>query len=660
MNNKDNFKKAMDNIHAPEELKNKTFEKLKNKPKKNNLVFIKLLSACAVFALVFGIGTFYHGNPNIIQMANNGNKTNVDTKNDELPRFKDIKQLKYVLSKNSSGSSYWNTKSDVMMAESITDSVSGVQSFDSASATNSESASIEQKEVDYSTTNVQVENVDEADIVKTDGKYIYYVKNNLVFIVDSSNLEIINKLDFDEDENDFMPKEVFISGDKLVVLGSSYIFEEDNNEYGEEDISLPSYYYNSSKTMTEAVVMNIKDKKAPKEERRVSLDGYYNNSRMIGDNVYFISNKSVYYYEDMEDDEILPFYRDSVKGDEPFTIKAEDIAYFGGTRNYSYMLVAGFNINNNDEASIETIFGASETVYASTENLYVVQEKYSTFSSIRSVIYKFSLDEAKLTLKAKATVKGYLNNQFSMDEYEGNLRVATTSNIEGLSKNQLYVLDENLEKIGSIKNMALDEKIYSVRFIGKVGYIVTFKQVDPLFVIDLSDPTNPTIKGELKIPGYSSYLHPYDDTHIIGIGYNTEENKYGGTVNKNMKMSMFDVSDLENPKEIFSIDIGDEYAYSEITSNHKALFYNKSKNLIGFPITYRTENYGTSKSGFVIYKIDLNKGFEKYGDLTEKTDYANPPKRVIYIEDILYTIFDDEIESFDLDTLDKKNEIEIK
>ncbi len=660
MNNKDNFKKAMDNIHASEELKNKTFEKLKNKPKKNNLVFIKLLSACAVFALVFGIGTFYHGNPNIIQMANNGNKTNVETKNDELPRFKDIKQLKYVLSKNSSGSSYWNTKSDVMMAESITDSVSGVQSFDSASATNSESASIEQKEVDYSTTNVQVENVDEADIVKTDGKYIYYVKNNLVFIVDSSNLEIINKLDFDEDENDFMPKEVFISGDKLVVLGSSYIFEEDNNEYGEEDISLPSYYYNSSKTMTEAVVMNIKDKKAPKEERRVSLDGYYNNSRMIGDNVYFISNKSVYYYEDMEDDEILPFYRDSVKGDEPFTIKAEDIAYFGGTRNYSYMLVAGFNINNNDEASIETIFGASETVYASTENLYVVQEKYSTFSSIRSVIYKFSLDEAKLTLKAKATVKGYLNNQFSMDEYEGNLRVATTSNIEGLSKNQLYVLDENLEKIGSIKNMALDEKIYSVRFIGKVGYIVTFKQVDPLFVIDLSDPTNPTIKGELKIPGYSSYLHPYDDTHIIGIGYNTEENKYGGTVNKNMKMSMFDVSDLENPKEIFSIDIGDEYAYSEITSNHKALFYNKSKNLIGFPITYRTENYGTSKSGFVIYKIDLNKGFEKYGDLTEKTDYANPPKRVIYIEDILYTIFDDEIESFDLDTLDKKNEIEIK
>ncbi len=651
MNNKDNFKKAMDNVHASEELKNKTFEKIKNKPKKNNLIFIKILSACAVFALAFGIGTFYHGNPNIIQMANNGNKTNVDTENVELPRFKDIDQLKSVLSKNSSGTNYWNTKSDVMMAESISDSVGEIQSIDSA---NSESSSVQQKETDYSTTNVQVDNVDEADIVKTDGEYIYYVKNNLVFIVDSSNLKIINKLDFDEDENDFIPKEVFINGDKLVVLGSSYIFEEDDED--EEN----SYYYNYSKTMTEAIVMNIKDKKAPKEERRVSLDGYYNNSRMIGDNVYFISNKSVYYYEDMEDDEILPVYRDSVKGDKPFTIKAEDIAYFGGTKNYSYMLVAGFNINNDNDANIETIFGASDTVYASTENLYVVQEKYSTINSIRSVIYKFNLAETKLTLKAKATVKGYLNNQFSMDEYEGNLRVATTSNVEGLSKNQLYVLDENLEKIGSIKNMALDEKIYSVRFIGKVGYIVTFKQIDPLFVIDLSDPKNPTIKGELKIPGYSSYLHPYDDTHIIGIGYNTEENQYGGTVNKNMKMSMFDVSDLENPKEIFSIDIGDEYAYSEITSNHKALFYNKSKNLIGFPITYRTKNYRNSKSGFVIYKIDLNKGFEKYGDLTEKTNYQNSPKRVIYIKDILYTIFEDKIESFDLNTLDKKAEIEIK
>ncbi|MCX4275311.1 MAG: beta-propeller domain-containing protein, partial [Candidatus Gastranaerophilales bacterium] len=151
------------------------------------------------------------------------------------------------------------------------------------------------------------------------------------------------------------------------------------------------------------------------------------------------------------------------------------------------------------------------------------------------------------------------------DEYDGNLRVATTNGYDEESENQLYILDENLKEIGKIENLAKGEKIYSVRFIGKIGYIVTFKQIDPLFVIDLSNPTAPVVKGELKIPGYSSYMHPYDETHIIGIGYNTKSNGYGGVTNANMKMSMFDVSDLENPKEMFNINIGEKYASSEIT-----------------------------------------------------------------------------------------------
>ena len=140
-----------------------------------------------------------------------------------------------------------------------------------------------------------------------------------------------------------------------------------------------------------------------------------------------------------------------------------------------------------------------------------------------------------------------------------------------ITANNLYVLNEKLEVIGKIEDLAKDEKIYSARFVGDKGYVVTFKQIDPLFVIDLSDPNNPEVKGALKIPGYSSYLHPYDDNHIIGIGYNTKTNKYGNVTNTNMKMAMFDVSDLENPKEIFSVDIGDENGYvsSDINYNHK-------------------------------------------------------------------------------------------
>ena len=657
-NNKENFKKAMDNINASEELKNKTFQKV-TKKKKNNLVFMKVLSACAVFAIVFGVGAFYHANPNIIDIAKSGEEKKVNTENIDLPRFENIDELKKVLAKNTRSSyGIYDLKSidaDVAVQEFATNDASG--------AAQSENTTGEFSNNDYSKTNVQVDDVDEADIVKTDGNYIYYVKDNMVFILDAKNLEIVNKLDFDEDDNDFIPKEIFIKDDKLVVLGTSYIFEDEEVE-DEEDaddyIDRYWYYDYNRKTVSEAVVMDISNKSKPKEERRITLDGYYNNSRMIDNNVYLISNKSVYYNKEMKDEDILPFYKDSLKSDDLISIPAEDIAYFGGTRNYSYMLVAGFNIENNEDASVETIFGASNTVYASNKNMYVVQEKYSSMGTVKSIIYKFNLDGVKIKLHAKGTVKGYLDSQFSMDEYDGNLRVATTSYIEGLTKNQLYILDDNLEKIGSINNMAINEKIYSVRFIGKIGYVVTFKQIDPLFVIDLSDPTNPEIKGELKIPGYSSYLHPYDENHIIGIGYNTKTNEYGGTVNENMKMSMFDVSDLENPQEMFSIDIGEDYASSEITSNHKALFYNKNMNLIGFPVRYNSKSYRDSKSGFTIFKIDLNKGFEVYGNILEKTDYYNAPKRVIYIKDVLYTLFEDNIESYDLNNLSKKDEVELK
>ena len=259
-----------------------------------------------------------------------------------------------------------------------------------------------------------------------------------------------------------------------------------------------------------------------------------------------------------------------------------------------------------------------------------------------------------------------------MDEYEGNLRLATTYTIrEGEEEivgdadgvpitkvpeikysNRLYVLDKNLKEIGRIDDLAKDEQIYSVRFIGKIGYIVTFKQIDPLFVIDLSDPTNPQIKGELKIPGYSSYLHPYDENHIIGIGYNTKSNGHGGITNDNMKMSMFDVSDVENPKEMFSIDIGTEYVHSEILYNHKSLFYKKSDNLIGFPVSYDSQNR------LEIFKIDLENGFEKYAEILNNKDF-NGIERAIYIEDTLYTLHYNGIISYNLNTFEKLNELEL-
>ena len=216
--------------------------------------------------------------------------------------------------------------------------------------------------------------------------------------------------------------------------------------------------------------------------------------------------------------------------------------------------------------------------------------------------------------------------------------------------NRLYILDENLNEVSRIDDLAKDEKIYSVRFIGKIGYIVTFEEVDPLFVIDLSNPQNPEIKGQLKIPGYSSYLHPYDENHLIGIGYNTKSNGHGRITTDNMKMSMFDVSDLENPKEMFNIDIGNGYTHSEILYNHKSLFYKASENLIGFPVTYNNKNE------VILFKIDLEKGFEKYAEIFSEKEYYNI-QRIIYIKDILYILEYNKIFTYNLNTLEKIGEL---
>ena len=179
-------------------------------------------------------------------------------------------------------------------------------------------------------------------------------------------------------------------------------------------------------------------------------------------------------------------------------------------------------------------------------------------------------------------------------------------------------------------------------------------------MIDLSDPYNPEIKGELKIPGYSAYLHPYDETHIIGIGYNTKTNMYGNTTNENMKMSMFDVSDLENPKEMFNVDIGNSQTYSEITTNHKALFYNKEKNLIGFPVNEWGYSYKDDKTLFPIYKIELENGFVEYGKIEQERDWQTSFRRAIYIKDTLYTLAENKVIAYSLDNLEKLDELELE
>lgn len=660
--NKDYYKKALDQIRASDELKNSTLEEIrKRKNRKYN--FYRYATILVVAIIICTVYFINFRNPDIQKIAKNSNEEikEVEKIENDLPRFASMEELRNVLENNNSNSRQAKSMNQEILDDTVITSETQ-----------------EQNDIlsDYSMTNIQVAGVDEADIVKTDGEFIYYISNQKIYIL-SKNLELVSTIDnINNEKEKFIPKELYINNDKLIILGNYSKFSTNNIsnknteiiDIDESQEILTDDVIINSENFAKAMVYDINKKDSPKLIREVGLDGFYINSRMINDNIYFVSSKNILYNNNLKDEEILPYTEDSIRDENKKMISYSDIAYFKDVNTYNYMIVGGFNINNSEEVQTETFFGASDNIYANKENLYITELKIEN-NMDKTIIYKFKLGENGIILECKGEVEGYLNNQFSMDEYEGNLRVATTiikneiyydstdtTIVMGTNQdvsNKLTILDDNLKEIGKIENMAQDEKIYAVRFIGKIGYIVTFKQTDPLFVIDLSDPTNPIIKGELKIPGYSSYLHPYDDTHIIGIGYNTKENSSGGIVNTNMKISMFDISDLENPREMYTMDIGEKYVYSELEYNHKALFINKDKNLIGFPLTYN------GKNSFILIKINLENGFEKYNEITKELNYKTNINRGIYINSVFYTLAENEIISYDLNTMKEQNKLEL-
>lgn len=607
-----------------------------------------------------------------IPMNSNKNKTTpiqIVEENNGLPKVENFENF-YNIIKNI------ESKNDIYKGTDTT--IDGVDITDESISEKTESST------DYSKTNVQVEGVDEADIVKTDGDYIYYISSKKVIIVnvkDSSNLKIESELEY-ENEN-FYPNELYIYKNKLVVIG-----ENSSNDY-KELIAIETIYPTGETTT--AKVYNIENKKKPQLEREVNVEGSYLSSRMIDDNLYFITNQYLYSYliidkelNEIDENEFKPMYRDTALSEEEKYIDYSDIYYFPESEDTSYLSVVGFNINDNKEANIETYLGAGTEIYSSQNNLYITRVKYEYEDTkthgyynnydVNTYIYKFKLEDSKATYINAGSVPGEVLNQFSMDEKDGYFRIATTNSSNWSSEtntNNLYVLNENLETVGKVEDLAKGEKIYSVRFMGNRAYMVTFVETDPLFVIDLSEPTNPIVLGELKIPGYSKYLHPYDENHIIGFGEKTKTNENGGVVTDGMKMALFDVTNPNKPQELYSVDIGDQGTYSELLYNHKALLFSKEKNIIAFPITIKEEEEDTTKlkfQGAIVYGLDLENGFTLKGKIAHQQieneyidyDYQKEVERIIYINDNLYTLSESLIKSTNMNTMEEITNIEIK
>jgi len=560
-----------------------------------------------------------------------------------------------------------------------------------------------ESKVDYSTTNVQVEGVDEADIIKTDGKYLYHLLNDKLVISEIypvNSMNIVSEVTY---ADEFNPIELYVEGDMVIVIGSEYKYKK--RYYGED--------------YTKIIIYNADDKSELKIEREVEISGIYNSSRKINNSLYLVAQKYIRTYNlDDKDYDVLPYYKDSALNSElRKEITCEEIRYFPGFECTQYMMTVGVNLEDlSKEAQISTYLGNCESIYASEDNMYITFTSYKSSDAVpledelmlkrvlnnysynqNTSIYRFKLENGEMNCKATGEVKGSILNQFSMDENNGYFRIATTNgNVTGVgeqtSKNNIYVLDKDLKLVGSIEDIAPGEKIYSVRYMGDRAYMVTFRKVDPLFVIDLSNPETPNILGKLKIPGYSDYLHPYDEKHIIGFGKDAavvsdEEGSWGwadedGTAAyyQGMKIALFDVTDPTNPIEMWKEEIGDRGTESELLYNHKALLFSKDKNLLAFPIKVATiddENakawsYGdTTFVGAYVYELTLDKGFVLKAKLTDLTEtdwkriggYYYGDKiidRLIYINDVIYTISDYGYSAYNLNDFSKINTLEIK
>ncbi len=662
---KKDYINAVNEINVNETLKQETLRKATNTKKTPKYRFNKVYPIASLAFMCAIIMAIVLPNKSIAPI---NEVTAEQTKiSQELPKVENFKNL-YAMLKTRTTNRY--TIDDMLSVDSTTNANSKNET-----ATN-EVAN------DYSETNTQVQGVDEADIVKTDGTHIYYLANEKLTIINTENASQMKEMSTIEFDETFTPEELFFNNDKIIVIGTRFEYDEREKRIGiDDDYLYPNYM---DKTYTSAKIYNVKDKTNPTLERTVEVEGSYLTARMIDSNVYIASNKYMYYayicntYKSTElnEDDFKPHYLDTATSNETKSINFDCIYYIPEFEDTNYLNIVAFNITNNQEANVESYLGAGEEIYASKENLYVTKTKYDyerkNKTSITTEIYKFNLNNANCTFAKAGDVPGSVLNQFSMDECNGYFRIATTDSTSWNSEsntNNLYVLNENLETIGKIEGLAKGERIYSVRFMGNRAYMVTFVETDPLFVIDLSNPTTPTVLGELKIPGYSKYLHPYDETHLIGIGEDTEVVNYGygdRVVTNGMKMAMFDVTDPNNPKELYNVKIGEKGTYSELLYNHKALLFSKEKNIIAFPISITENDYKVTFQGAIVYGVSLEKGFELKTKISNSaTDYdryysRNRVERIIYIKDTLFTLSNGLIKAVDLNTFETKGSIELR
>jgi uncharacterized secreted protein with C-terminal beta-propeller domain len=567
----------------------------------------------------------------------------------------------------------------------------------------------------YSTTNVQVAGVDEPDIVKTDGTYLYVVANQTIYILKAypvfeatilAQIKITN----------VSISNIFIRGDRLVVFGDTGGFYAYPLLGGDMKVNAVSQdIWGGGVSQTVVNVYDLSDRAAPTLVKEIRIDGGYFDARLIDEYVYVVATEYTYTIYNTVDEKNYTLNVPEISIDnESQNISAGDI-YYVDVPELSDTMTHVISLNLDTNAVVEKSFmlGSSQTMYVSRNNIFLASLHYpyypllyrtgaensATNDQETTILHKISIDTGDVTYIAQGEVPGHILNQFSMDEHNGFFRIATTSGnnwMEGSqTSNNIYILDDTLAQVSKIENIAPGESIYAARFLGDRAYLVTFVQVDPLFAIDLSDPYNPRILGELKIPGYSEYLHPYDETHIIGIGKEVDPSIDADKVHTpgavyytailGLKLALFDVSDIEHPIEEAKIVIGNRGTDSPALYDHKAFLFDREKELLVIPVSLyeipqkvldSVNDSGTTElgsdwgqftfQGAYVYHLSLENGFEYQGRITHQTpeqmqhanDYywywgssSTDITRSLFIGDILYTVSDSMVKMNNLSDL---------
>lgn len=531
-------------------------------------------------------------------------------------------------------------------------------SADSASTATKQSAATGESANSYSKTNIQEDNVDEGDLIKTDGSYIYRMTTSYdektydsiyrltIAQTDQGKLDVLYNTDLKEllsitsdDTIDF--HEFYLQKEQLFILYTKQHIED-----------------NTARTQTYIAICNLKDKEHPKLTQNLSQSGYYVSSRISNGYLYTISN---FNETSLQNKKQYEEYIPSVNGK---TISCDDLYYPDNILMDSTYVVTSLSLDDHSDFKDTKAFSSSSgDTYVSDSAIYLYCTQYNdvTQTKISRIAYK----NGTLTVGNSATVAGYFYDSFALSEKDGYLRMVATIPADNISLfrdlatekastentvtedvNALYILDSDMNLVSKLTGIAPGEQIYSARFLGDMGYFVTYRNTDPLYSVDLSDPKNPTIVGQLKIPGFSNYLHAYDDGILLGIGQDIDPSTQ---VSSGIKLSMFDISDPENVTERNKYVI-ENSEFSPALYDHKAIMINTDDNIFGF--VYTTYDSSTDQYGyyFATYTYDSKKGFVETARyrLNQKNEYDYDSVRGIYIGDYLYLSNNEQIVSYKL------------